>query len=236
MDTNQAYEQVDPAKLKLEARIRRQYPLRWLSVDAAGKSFRVAKVADPDLVFDEAIDEEKKLGKTPLEWQPYWAEAWESSLVLAQVVAELGCRNQRILDLGCGVGVVGAIAAAHGAEVTMGDIALPGLLFCKLNVWDWQHRATIRRIDWEQDLLEAKFDTIANADVVYDRRNWPALDRFWRNHLAPEGVVLVTEPNRTTGREFRAKIVEMGWILDGSLGIRRSAHSEVVISRLKRRY
>ena len=225
MDTNQAYEQVDPAKLKLEARIRRQYPLRWLSVDAAGKSFRVAKVADPDLVFDEAIDEEKKLGKTPLEWQPYWAEAWESSLVLAQVVAELGCRNQRILDLGCGV----------GAEVTMGDIALPGLLFCRLNVWDWQHRATIRRIDWEQDLLEAKFDTIANADVVYDRRNWPALDRFWRNHLAPEGVVLVTEPNRTTGREFRAKIVEMGWILDGSLGIRRSAHSEVVISRLKRR-
>ncbi|MEC8301239.1 MAG: hypothetical protein VX035_05965 [Planctomycetota bacterium] len=70
MDTNQACEQVDPAKLKLEARIRRHYPLRWLSVDAAGKSFQVAKVADPDLVFDEAIDEEKKLGKTPLEWQP----------------------------------------------------------------------------------------------------------------------------------------------------------------------
>ena len=226
----------DAARLKLEARIRRHYHLRWIPVEAVGETFQIAKVADPNSVFEEAMYDEKRQGDTPLEWQPYWAEAWESSVVLAQVVAEQGCQGQTVLDLGCGVGVVGAIAAGLGAQVMMGDIALPGLLFCQLNAWPWRERAVVRRIDWENDRLKNRFDCIANADVVYDRRNWPALDRFWRHHLAPGGVVLVTEPNRISGREFRAAIVEMGWHLDGSLGVRRSGEREIVISRLKPRY
>lgn len=227
------------ARRRLELRIRRQYALRWIEVEAQGRSFEIAKVADPNTVFHDAIYDEQRIDG-PLAWEPYWAEAWESSVVLAQLAAEWICkppshaaRSPGVwMDLGCGVGVVGAIAAAFGAEVLLGDIAQPGLLFSQLNAWPWKQRARVRRIDWANDRLDQKFDVIACADCVYDRKHWDDLDRFWRYHLADEGCVLISEPNRISGREFRSTIVERGWWLDPSPGVRRINQREIVISRL----
>ena len=223
---------IDPSRERLIQRIRRSYHLRWIPVEAAGQVFQIAKVADPNSVFHEAMYDESQQQDQPLAWQPYWAEAWESSVVLAQVLAELGVAGQSVMDLGCGVGVVGAVAAGCGADVLLGDIAQPGLLFSQLNCWPWKERAVVLRLDWDHDHLGRQFDVIAAADVVYDRKNWPGLDRFWREHLAPGGSVIVSEPSRITGKEFRETIVERGWILDGSLGIRRVNHREIILTRL----
>lgn len=220
---------------RLLARVERRYLVGRVRFVAGEREYEVLKVADPDSVFDAAMAEENSRGQKPLDWQPYWAEAWESSLVLAQYVAELSTPTTSLLDLGCGVGVVGAVAAACGWDVMLGDIAQPGLLFSQLNVWPWRERALVRRIDWQQDWLGRDFDVIACADCVYDRRDFHDLDKFWRKHLSDHGEVLIAEPSRLIGREFRETIVQLGWTLDPSPGVRRSGKREVVVSRLTRR-
>lgn len=218
---------------RLLARVQRRYVVGRVKFEAGGHSYEVLKVANPDTVFDAAMQEENTRGQTPLDWQPYWAEAWESSLALAQFVAEQPQSPASLLDLGCGVGVVGAVAAACGSSVMLGDIAQPGLLFSQLNVWPWRERAVVRRIDWQRDHLGRSFDIIACADCVYDRRDFIDLDLFWRKHLAPGGEVLISEPSRLIGKEFRETIVQRGWNLDPSPGVRRVGRREVVITRLK---
>lgn len=221
-------------RAKLIARIERKYRIGRVTVDADGESFEIAKVADPDSVFMDSIYAEQHSSDSTIAWQPYWAQAWESSVALARYVAERAPRGKRVLDLGCGVGVVGAIAAARGADVVLGDIAQPGLLFAQLNVWPWRERADIRRIDWQRDQLTPAFDWIACADIVYDYRDWADLDRFWRAHLANQGEVLIAEPSRISGREFREAIVQKGWNLLPA-GVRRIGRREVIITRLTMR-
>ena len=222
------------ARRRLEARIARRYEIGRVEIEAAGRRFVIAKVKEPDTVFHEAMYDESHQPDVPLAWQPYWAQAWESAVVLAGWAAESQPAGRRWLDLGCGVGVVGAVTAAFGADTVLGDIAQPGLLFSQLNVWPWRERALVRRIDWQRDRLTPKFDRIACADIVYDRRDWDDLDRFWRAHLNVDGEVIVAEPSRITGREFREAIVEKGWNLIPA-GVRRIGRREVIITRLKPR-
>jgi len=134
-----------------------------VTIDVEGTSYEIAKVADSNSVFYDSIYDQGQSPDGAAAWQPYWAHAWESSVALAREIAASERPGQRLLDLGCGVGVVGMIAAPRGVETVLGDIAQPGLLFARLNVWPWRARATVRRIDWQKDLLEPKFDTIACA-------------------------------------------------------------------------
>lgn len=224
---------MDSDLARLVARIERRYQIGRVPVEAAGRRFEIAKVAEPDSVFHEAMYDEKRSQGQPLAWQPYWAEAWESSVALAQYLAERDPCGKRILDLGCGVGVVAAVTAGFGAFALAADIAQPGLLFSQLNVWPYRDRAAVRRMDWSKDFLRARFDWIACADIVYDRRDWPDLDRFWRHHLAPGGEVIVAEPSRITGKEFRSQIIERGWTLVPVPGVRRTGKRDVLISILR---
>jgi SAM-dependent methyltransferase len=61
---------------------------------------------------------------------PVWAQTWTSGFVLADLVARQSLRGVRVLDVGCGLGLVGLAAARAGADVTVSDrsryaLALP---------------------------------------------------------------------------------------------------------------
>ena len=92
---------------------------------------------------------------------PYWAELWDSALAIGQFLAagkdDAGTRGHRdavkeeiraslpasprlrvpasssALDLGCGMGLSGTIAAAVGHRVLFADMEPPALLFARLN-------------------------------------------------------------------------------------------------------
>ncbi len=207
----------------LQARIRRRFAT--VTDDVAFGPVRLAftRVADPNRVLDEVAAEEDRRERAtgqrhsePLHL-PYWAELWDSgggvaAYLVHRYPTELARRS--VLDLGCGQGLLGCVAAALGARVTFADLEAPALLFARLNAVPFGRRTTTRRTDWQRDDLGRRFDLIVGADILYDRTQWPHLERFWRGHLAADGRVLLGEPGRPTGGMFLDWLGGRGWTVD----------------------
>ena len=55
------------------------------------------------------------------EFLPYWAELWSSGVALAHDVARRSLRGERVLELGCGLGLPSIAAAMAGGRVLATD-------------------------------------------------------------------------------------------------------------------
>ena len=179
-------------------------------------------------MLDQIVEEEDRLEKVTGQRRggnelhlPYWAELWDSAFGIGQHLTTLNLRMSRdaaqpsrVLDLGCGMGLAGAVAAAMGAEVLLADLESDALLFARLNTLRWADHASVRRVNWQTDRLEQRFDLIVGADVLYDRSQWDYLEPFFRAHLNDDGEVLLGEPGRQTGDMFPEWISARGWALE----------------------
>jgi predicted nicotinamide N-methyase len=194
---------------QLLARIRRRYQTVTQELRIGGLKIQFTRIADADRVLDEVVAEEDRREKVtgiriadPLHL-PYWAELWDSGLGLAHHLFDRPMpANLRVLDLGCGMGLAGAVAAARGAEVLFADLESPALLFARLNTVAYADRVRTRRLNWQTDRLAARFDLILGSDILYEIQQWEHLNAFWLHHLAPQGRILLGEPGRQSGDQF----------------------------------
>ncbi len=185
------------------------------------------RVADPNRVLDEMAEaEDRRERRTGQRREgddlhlPYWAELWDSALGMGEfLTGEAGGRmlrarvRPRVMDLGCGMGFAGCVAAALGARVVFADLEPASLLFARLNSLSWRGHTATRRLNWQTDTLEEQFDLITGADILYERQQWEHLEPFWRRHLAAGASVLLGEPGRQTGDLFVNWIGSCGWEL-----------------------
>jgi predicted nicotinamide N-methyase len=208
-------------RLLLE-RIGRRYQVTTARVNLGGLEIEFTRIADPDRVLDQVAQEEDRREKvTGLRHRddelhlPYWAELWDSATGIGQhLVRQVKSGTQRlgsVLDLGCGMGLSGAVAAALGARVMFADLERPALLFARLNSLPWRNRVRTRQLNWRTDRLGERFDLIIGADILYEKAQWPFLEVFWREHLADGGLVMLGEPGRQTGDLFMEWIAGRGW-------------------------
>ena len=193
-------------------RIERRYATRTDRLQIGNMHFEFTRVANPGEV-DVPTEPNTGSGTDPFE-QPYWAESWDSAFVLAEWLTNRSIKDAAVLDLGCGMGLVGTVAAALGAVVTMVDAATPALLFSRYNTLAWSHRVSIQKVDWRQDRLDRSFQWILGSDVLYDPADWPFLHEFWRKQLAPYGTVVLVEPGRRTGDKFLQWIQTQPWQIE----------------------
>lgn len=168
---------------------------------------------------------------------PYWAELWDSALGIGQFLASgfdtmtrrqgdkvnrsdedpahlvtpSPCHPVCVLDLGCGMGFAGMVAAAFGAKVLLADIETDALLFARLNTFSWAERVRARKVDWSVDRLDESYDLILGSDVLYDIKQWESIERFLRTHLKTSGSILLGEPGRQTGDRFPDWITHRDW-------------------------
>jgi predicted nicotinamide N-methyase len=225
------------ADMKLTERIGRRFRLATGPVRMDGLELPFTRIAEPDRVLDEAVAEEDRRmragGRGQPPRMPYWAELWESALAVGQVVGREVTAGISVLDLGCGMGLAGAAAAARGARVMLADLESSALLLARLNTLPWRHRVRARRVNWQRDRLGERFDLILGADILYERSQWEFLDDFWRAHLAEAGVVLLGEPGRQTGDGFAAWAGGRGWSVVESAERIEPAGKSVRIFRLR---
>jgi len=111
----------------------------------------------------------------------YWAFCWGSGLAAASHILEKPelVRGKTICDLGCGSGVVAIAAKKAGASrVWACDIDEDALTATKLN--SRLNNVALNLIQTLEDLPE-KVNFMFMADVLYDKNNYPLIDRALEN-------------------------------------------------------
>ena len=155
----------------------------------------VLRPPDADALIDESAFDEQ-------EFLPYWAEMWPSGLALARHVATLDLGGQRVLELGCGLGLPSLAAALGGADVLATDWAEDAIDLLRRNAERNDAPLRVARVDWsepEQLVRAAPWDFVVGADLLYEERNADQLAG-----LLPQlgGEVLLAEPGRPYAKDF----------------------------------
>jgi predicted nicotinamide N-methyase len=160
-----------------------------------GQRLEILRPPSADELIDEAAFDEE-------EFLPYWAELWPSGLALARQVAAREVRGQRVLELGCGLGLPALTAALRGAEVLATDWAEDAIELLRQNAERNGVLLRVARVRWsdpEPLLRAAPWDLVLGADLLYESRNAEQLAS-----LLPQlgGEVLLAEPGRPYAKEF----------------------------------
>ena len=137
------------------------------------------------------------------EYMPYWAELWPSAQMLAEVVLQQRWpKNTTALEIGCGVGLPGIAALSLGMHVIFSDYDATAVDFAARNArangftdfetlpLDWRHPPKMQ------------VPLILAADVIYEERNIAPLVNFIRAVLTPNGLCLLSDPDRSTKGGF----------------------------------
>ncbi len=189
----------------------RGFPALLREVDVAGRTYRILGPAN----FNELIDSPETAARFARdEYLPYWAEFWPAATLLAERVAQwppAGDPPARVLELGCGLGLVGLVALARGYDVTMSDYDDDALAF----VVESARRSGLpepptRRIDWRQRYPELRPQTIVAAEILYERRSIAPIAAFLATHLPPGGTALICDAERPPADEFPAAAATLG--------------------------
>ena len=123
---------------------------------------------------DLSQEEMRRVMDNPL----YWVFCWASGQVLARYLLDNPewVRGRRVLDFGCGSGVVAVAAAMAGArEVVACDIDPLALAATEINAGLNNVELTLSENYFD---VSGELDIIIVADVLYDRENLPWLQRF----------------------------------------------------------
>jgi predicted nicotinamide N-methyase len=226
---------------RLLNRIHRRFRTVTEDIGVGPMSIRFTRAADPNQVLDDIVAEEDRREKITgvrlddPQHLPYWAELWDSARGVAAALAKMDwSATTRVLDLGCGMGLCGATAAALGAKVLLADLEPPAMLFARLNCLPFGRRVRARQLNWQIDRLEERFDLIFGADILYERKQWDFLNEFWKAHLASAGTVLLGEPGRQSGELFVEWIRSRGWLLEESAEQTGDGPKRIRIFRLTR--
>jgi predicted nicotinamide N-methyase len=183
-------------------------------VAVGGESVALWQVDD----LERYVDRQALLAHPDPPEPPYWAHLWSGAQVLAAAVPR---GAGRVIEVGCGLGLPGLVAARRGARVTFVDRAPDALAFVRASAAaNGVATACCLVADFAAPAVRTRFDLLLAAEVLYDRRAFEPLARAIRDSLAPGGRALVSDARRIDTRGFDEA-------LDGA-GLRWHAREERV--------
>lgn len=117
-------------------------------------------------------------------------------------MAGLDLDRQRVLELGCGLGLPALAAALRGADVLATDWAEDAIELLRRNAERNGVFLRVARVRWSEPealLRLAPWDLVLGADLLYEARNAEQL-----GELLPQlgGEVVLAEPGRPYAKEF----------------------------------
>ena len=180
------------------------------TVTLAGRTVRLLRPRDGDAILDELLAEDD-----PDEDRlPFWAELWPSGTALARAVAGRELGGRRVLELGCGLGLVGVAAALAGGRVLSVDRSPEAITFAAANAA--RNGVTLRTavctFDQPEELIaEAPWELVLAADVLYEQRNVPVLLWLLPRLVTAGGEVWLADPGRRMLETFLAGVDALGW-------------------------
>jgi len=171
-------------------------PTQMVTVAVAGRDIRLARPVEPDRLLDHP---EVAAWNASEDYMPYWAYLWPGSFLLAEEIGRGEWpEGTPALEIGCGLGLAGLVGVARGLRVRFTDHDLTPLRFVErsagANGFD-PSRYSTARLDWRFPPA-GRYPLILGADVTYEKRLVPLVAGLLAAMLEPDGVALITDPNR----------------------------------------
>lgn len=179
-------------------------------ISVGGHEFHLQRIRDCEPLLDSISEQEFNDD----ERVPYWAELWPSSIALAGYILEnrTSFSAKSVIEIGCGLGLTGMAAHLAGANVLFTDYDQTALDYTEKNfLRNFKQPARVKILDWRANTINAKFDILIAADVLYEKR-WlqPVLDTI-RAIVQPDGQVYLAEPGRSIASKFFSMVQDLGW-------------------------
>lgn len=176
--------------------------IRTIQMDS-GRNFRLRVFADIEAEFKRHFDRAEE-DETP----PLYGSLWPSAEGLAHFLWRRfpgqSLKGQRILEVGCGLGLPSLICAAAGASVTAMDYH-PGVgpllaYNAQLNGLSPLRFALGSFAD--QSLELGRFDMIMGSDILYEPDTYLQLEKFLVRHAATHASIILADPGRFAVERF----------------------------------
>ncbi|MEY3610310.1 MAG: hypothetical protein RJB14_32, partial [Pseudomonadota bacterium] len=168
--------------------------------------------------FHDPLDEALNLGISSAAW-PLFGLLWPSGQRMAERMAQRPVTSERILEIGCGLGLSSLVAHRRGANITASDChpltrafldentrlnGLPPMAY-RHGLWG---TAALRedglpvRTHTHDAPLSGLFDLIVGSDILYERDEAGTLAQFIHEQAAPTSEIWVVDPNRGNRAAF----------------------------------
>ena len=199
-----------------------KYDMEQWDVDVTiGHRLQIVGVTDPYQLLDRMLEKEEQSVRFP-----YWAEVWPSSLALGRWILEVAGDDEsdsdptfgpppnsgEVLELGCGLGLLGICLARAGWQVKATDFVEDALIFASHNAANngSSGRFRVAYLDWRRP-VGSPVRCIVGADLVYEKSNHRPLDNLLRQLLLPGGRFLLADPRRPAARYFCQILIEQDY-------------------------
>jgi len=194
----------------LRADLERRFRTTTRTVQVGGRDVDLLSPANADdLISEDDYVMDERL--------PYWADLWPSAQILAGEVRTMRLAGQRVLELGCGMGLVAIAAAMAGGEVTATDYYEDAIRFAELNAAEATGRPIrTRMVDWSRMPADlGKFDVVLASDVLYEPRYAALVAGAIAATLARGGEAIIADPGRIALPSFRDECTALGLMTSG---------------------
>ncbi|MBS1685258.1 MAG: methyltransferase domain-containing protein [Bacteroidetes bacterium] len=178
--------------------------------------YRILSVTNFDELYDELVSKGLQHEEVADERIPYWAELWPSALGLALHIATYPdlIRHKATLEIGGGLGLPALVAGALEAEVTSTDYLQDAVDFARENAErNGITDMTFQTLDWRNSSGIAPCEVLLASDVAYERRQFEPLLKAFEALVKPDGLILLSEPNRYIAEPLIAELQASGYNL-----------------------
>ncbi|GAB6058259.1 class I SAM-dependent methyltransferase [Desulfonatronum parangueonense] len=165
------------------------------------------QVTDMEGYIEEELE---RAGGAGFDALPLWAKIWPASLPLAIYMQRLTpSPDERVLEIGAGLGLAGLFAARHGFSVVVSDIVPEALLFARINALQNSLGESVQvlPIDFVKNGHSGRYHRIIGSEVLYREQFFDPLLAFLRTHLEPTSrseVLLTADASRRSSKFFAA--------------------------------
>lgn len=167
-----------------------------------------------------------RLGIGPATW-PLFGLLWPSSIHLAAHLATRPvCQNEKILEIGCGLGLASLVGHRRGARITASDCHPLAEKFLKVNLslnelcsslkyrhGQWGLEQPLTEQEAGRPVLSGRYDLVIGSDLLYEPDMPQALATFIDQHAKPQAEVWIVDQNRGYRPAFNRNMALHGFEL-----------------------